>query len=53
MGSIGEAVSQAAVAEVTAAIRAALDGIPTGRLVLAMDAKTPVGRVVSDYLWSL
>jgi hypothetical protein len=42
-----------ALVEVWDAMRSTLDGIPTGRLVLASECDGPVGRVVRDYLMSL
>lgn len=42
-----------ALVEVSDVLRAALDEVPTGRLVLMADHDSPVGRVVRDYLWSL
>lgn len=48
-----DGVSGAALVEVTEALRAALDAIPTGRLVLVMESDTSVGRLVRDYIWTL
>lgn len=42
-----------ALVEVSDVLRAALDEVPTGRLVLVMEHDSPVGRVVRDYIWSL